>query len=98
MKEIREEEAGTGQTKTDKEGFRNVNLYDANTVKNWNRWHPKGVRNAGLPVQCLDCGSRDHESGMCQKERRTGPVPPYGECYICKDKTHWARDCPDRRY
>ena len=85
---------------TDKQGYMNCNHWDAGTKRNWPAWGPKGIRTTGhLQVQCIDCGKRDHASGECRKERRdTGPIPPYGECYICKDKSHWANFCPERRF
>ena len=90
----------------DKEGYMNVNQIDAGTKKRWDPWRPRGARTTGhLQVQCLDCGKRDHESGRCQqqlqlgqhKQPNTGPIPPYGECYICGDKLHWAAYCPAMR-
>ena len=88
----------------DKEGYMNVNQIDAGTKKIWDPWRPRGARTTGhLQVQCLDCGKGDHESGKCKEQKAqrhgkdAGPIPPYGECFICGDRKHWAAYCRDKK-
>lgn len=82
---------------TDKKGYMNCNHWDAGTKRRWPTWRPRGAMTTGfLQVQCLDCGKRDHESGRCRQKQDLTP-PPFGACYICKDKGHWAYRCPKKR-
>ena len=55
----------------------------------------QGRKDDGIPTSAMH-GLR--KEGSRKREVQHGSRTPYGECYICKDKTHWARYCPDRRF
>ena len=68
----------------------------------YGRWSPPPHHNAkpGLEVKCYDCG-RIHTGSCTQptEPKEQAWKPPYGECFKCGDKSHWAWQClKPRRY
>eukprot|EP01134_Creolimax_fragrantissima_P006982 CFRG6982T1 len=45
---------------------------------------------------CYRCGSSDHGIHACKKKIQQGdPEFPFATCFICKQKGHLTRSCPD---
>ncbi|KNC79231.1 hypothetical protein SARC_08366 [Sphaeroforma arctica JP610] len=50
----------------------------------------------GGQVLCYRCGSNEHNIHACKKKMQQGEAEfPFAVCYICKQKGHLTRACPD---
>ena len=76
-------------------------IQQANYEERYGRWAPPGNNNrTGLETRCIECG-QIHEGpcGQTEPPRPKVQRPPYGKCYVCGDKNHWANlygGCPPR--